>query len=50
MSAVGQSWLRANTGKIVQENGTSPWAKEGIAQGSVVCGKRWEQLVTKTEI
>ena len=40
MSAVGQSWLTANTGKIVQIDGASPRAKEGIAQGSVVCGRR----------
>ena len=37
MSAVGQSWLCANTGKIVQVDGTSSRAKESSENGSVVC-------------
>ena len=37
MSAVGQSWLSANTRKIVQINGASPWAKPSSENGSAVC-------------
>ena len=40
MSAVGQSSLRANAGKVVQVDGASPRAKGNIEQGSVVYGRR----------
>ena len=40
MSAVGECWLSTNTGEIAQIDGASPLAKEGIAQGSVVCRRR----------
>ena len=37
MSAVGQSLFCANTGKIVQVDGTSPRAKCSSENGSAVC-------------
>ena len=40
VSAVGQSWLSTNTGKIVQIDGASSRAKGSIEHGSVVYG-RW---------
>ena len=41
VSAVGQSWLSANTGKIVQIDGASPRTKGSIEHGSVVYGRRY---------
>ena len=37
MSAAGQSLFCANTGKIVQVDGASPWAKCSSENGSAVC-------------
>ena len=48
MSAVGQSWLSANTGKIVQIDGASPRAKDSRKHGSVVYGRWYIEAVSRS--